>query len=834
MKKCLTALILFSLVSLLLAIPKELSREGNPILFHKLSKDAKLNLKSLPKAIQAPYRQLLTKHTDILMAYLLAYESNASLSIADPAAVQSNYSALVQLLKAEGLQYSPEFFLSYVAKQTVSDEPITPYRQALLDDGLQAIIDANPKSIDRYRATALWCVSRLQFQQTSGRDQSPLDITQKSLIGRCEEMQILFVAAARTVGLPSRPASTPWWAHMDNNHAWAEVWLDKAWHYTGDMDAAYFPDQTWFSGMIDKTVLILADGSLAADNDEILVNGRYETLINSTRNYAKDRSRLIKLQITDEQQQPIPAARIIPMVFNWGSLRALTTLSSDAEGKLQFTAGRGAFYLSVYYKGKKTLHYVPSGSEEVINLSITPTDNDFAAQTQIMEYPGNPMKWDNQPEAYRNAVQQEKNLWTEKTEAFTQALSSWLNAAEDSLAYAVAVACRGNAPSLKQFMQQQTVVEPGFWEFLLSSDPKILWQASAAQFAALYHNYVAQMPELSGDNEELSLLSPTVYYEELPLPVYDKQGKAQLYPREFLVQGKNTRETVLLAIKKLSKQHRVDSKKALSGLLTLDTAYKQKYLSAYQYRILACSALRANGIPAEFSRIPDLITVFVNGDWEYFNVAKMVWEDRSSQPGQTLQINLNIEDENGIPIQANDEQLNLCRYVEGVFYPLNHSFEYLGQGKHRGIFEHDDAYLQFGYRISDSETGFHLLPVQAADNDSLNFAIVARGYPRTWKAADAEVLAMLGDKILAEQTIILIGNHDQENSRRLAEKLLALDKNFLWIGYQDSPQAPANYQIHKGWQQWVSENSHNAMRSITLINQNGQWQMFEGLWDKLP
>jgi len=83
----------------------------------------------------------------------------------------------------------------------------------------------------------------------AGRDQTPLDITQKSLYGRCEEMQILFVAAARTVGLPSRAASTPWWAHMDNKSRlgggisrWTGGFTPVIW------DAAYFPNQTWFSG----------------------------------------------------------------------------------------------------------------------------------------------------------------------------------------------------------------------------------------------------------------------------------------------------------------------------------------------------------------------------------------------------------------------------------------------------------------------------------------------------------------------------------------------------------------------------------------------------------
>jgi len=32
----------------------------------------------------------------------------------------------------------------------------------------------------------------------------------------------------------------------------------------------------------------------------------------------------------------------------------------------------------------------------------------------------------------------------------------------------------------------------------------------------------------------------------------------------------------------------------------------------------------------------------------------------------------------------------------------------------------------------------------------------------------------------------------------------------------------------------VRENTHNAMRSITLIKIGETWQMYDGLWDKLP
>ncbi len=832
MKKLVTVVVLLLSAAIAFALPLQLSKQGNPALYRKLESKAKANLKKLPTAQKKAYSKLLKQNSDVLMAYLLAYESDANLASTEPIAVQSNYIAIAELLEKEGLRYAPDFFLSYIARQTVSDEAISPYRKALLEDGLQEIIDTTKTDLDRFRATTLWCVSRLQFQQTSGRDQNPLDITQRSLIGRCEEMQILLVAAARTVGLPSRPASTPWWAHMDNNHAWAEIYLDGAWHYTGDMDAAWFPDQTWFSGMIDKTVLLLADGSLASENDEILATGKYDTLINSTRNYAKDRSRTIALQVVDELGTAVPEAKIYPMVFNWGSLRAITAMNADKNGKLSFTAGRGAFFVSVFYKGQKALHYVPSDSSVQYDAKIVLSQKGLEGDAFLLEYPSNPMVWDKQPEAYRAAVQTEKELWQQKVTAFETKISHSL-VFNDSLLVEVAKACRGNHPAFEGFVNKAGIVNPEFLELLLIGDPKFLWQAGSEQFEALYWNWASFDQDKFDEEGKLSLYSPTVFYEELPRPVEYDKGKAQLYPKALRFNGLAGREDIISILAKLKKKYKVNAEKALSGLIPLDVALKQKYLTPVQFRILACSILRANGYPTEFSRIPDLISVYLVDDWQYVNVAKLSWEDMlSANETQTFQLNLQISDEIGLPIKVSDEQLTLCRYMEGMFYPLNNRFEYLGSGKYRGVFPATESYLQFGFRSSDSQTSFYYKPLNPQPGDSLFVQLNAVNYPRSWKTADEDILALLDEETLNSFEIILLGNADQENSRRIADKLHEQKKNFLWIGY--SPSAFDNYVVLPTWQKTIETDSHNAMRTITLRKIDDNWQMFEGMWDKLP
>jgi len=100
------------------------------------------------------------------------------------------------------------------------------------------------------------------------------------------------------------------------------------------------------AGMVDKTVLILADGSMGETDEEVLLSGRYDSVVNSTENYSKERTRRVSLSCIDEEGNPLSRVQIGVMVFNWGALRPIVILQTDKEGKLSFSTGaRGLLYL---------------------------------------------------------------------------------------------------------------------------------------------------------------------------------------------------------------------------------------------------------------------------------------------------------------------------------------------------------------------------------------------------------------------------------------------------------------------------------------------------------
>jgi len=826
--RLIATLLLLLCLSWLSALPDAFTASGNPELYNTLREKAQQNLRNLPKSLQKQYRDLLRRNPDILMAYLIAYESDANLACADPADVDSNYRQILILLNRFGTDHSPEFFLSYVAKQTVSDERIEAYRLPLLNDGLRKVMESSKNELELYRAVSQWCVGRLKFQPTSGRDQTPLDITQKSILGRCEEMQILFVAAARTVGLPARPASSPWWAHTDNNHAWAEVWLDGAWHYTGDMDAAYYPDQTWFSGLIDKTVLILADGSLPSEQDEVLIHGKYDCVINSIRNYAGERTRTLRLQTLDPEGNPLPETQVGVMVYNWGSLRPLVFVQTDAEGKLTLSVGRGDFYLSAFKDGNKALQLVPSTEDTELYLALVLKDEPLADQNAWLEYPANPYEWKQAPPVWNAGVEREKANWNAQDQNFNERQA----ASADTLIGALAAASRGNYTQLLRFLRRHPTPEPGFCEFLLNDDPKYLWQADSDQLEALYDFYRRHQDTDLSTDDLAAVLRPAVHYEELPQTFKKRRGVPQLYPKAFYKKGKTNLERLNNAMAWLKKNYRIEPSQALQGLLPLDVAVQRKHLTPYQYRILAVSLARANGIPAHFTRQPNLIYVMLEpGQWGYYDLVKCAPEADVKDDRAFITLQVLASDEIGAPLSGIRSSLQLTRYQDGAFYWMDNSFEDQGSGSYQIRVPRGEYYLNLGYRISDSKTAFQLKHLDFSELDSLRLELTLAEYPRNWGRVSEEIAALLEQVDTSGYDIVLIGNHDQENSIRLAEKLRGLGKSFLWLGYEPAAASLDNYRFSATWREMVDKDQRNRVRTITLVRKDGSWQSFEGMWE---
>lgn len=151
--------------------------------------------------------------------------------------------------------YDAATWAHYVLPPRNSQEPLSnwrPYFKAELEELVADCATLEKAAI----IVNKWCGERVGFKQTQRRDQGPLT-TLKSGYGRCEEMVIVYVCACRSVGIPARQASCPWWSWSDNNHAWVEVLgSDGRWHYVGGCEPRDILDDAWYNTAVKRAPIV--------------------------------------------------------------------------------------------------------------------------------------------------------------------------------------------------------------------------------------------------------------------------------------------------------------------------------------------------------------------------------------------------------------------------------------------------------------------------------------------------------------------------------------------------------------------------------------------------
>ncbi|HEB60734.1 MAG TPA: hypothetical protein ENJ06_02815 [Phycisphaeraceae bacterium] len=265
-------------------------------------------------------------------------------------------------------------FLHYVLPPRVTEEPYQPWRPILFRE-LKDELKGCRTMTDAAIAINRWCGQRVRFKQTEFRDQNALS-TLKSGIGRCEEMMIVSIDAMRSMGIPARACSAPWWVVNDNNHAWVEIWADGKWHYIGGCEPADALDKAWFSSAAQRAGIVTSYMFGSPDDHPTgeAVARKYENMavINSTAVYAgTDR---VTVTVTDSEGNPVADCPVSLSAFNYGALRSLLRQNTDDQGRTVLTVGMGDYFLSAGNdKGRAyaIVHSTP-GADTLMNLELTP------------------------------------------------------------------------------------------------------------------------------------------------------------------------------------------------------------------------------------------------------------------------------------------------------------------------------------------------------------------------------------------------------------------------------------------------------------------------------
>ncbi|HAQ60838.1 TPA: hypothetical protein DCR49_02365, partial [Candidatus Delongbacteria bacterium] len=96
-------------------------------------------------------------------------------------------------------------------------------------------------------------------------------------------MMIIYMAAARSVGIPVRSAGTSLWNFTDSNHAWIEVWTPEGWKYLGE--PADQLNKTWFTKTTERASMITSMAFGYFKGEDVIEQKNNSTEISSIKYY---------------------------------------------------------------------------------------------------------------------------------------------------------------------------------------------------------------------------------------------------------------------------------------------------------------------------------------------------------------------------------------------------------------------------------------------------------------------------------------------------------------------------------------------------------------------
>ena len=799
-------------------------------LIDTLTAKALKNIDPLPEDIQDIYKSYIEKYPDGIMAYLISAEDSSILWDTNTEDVLSNYIELKKLLEMEDHDYSPEFFFSYIAKLTVSHEQITPYRKVFSDSGLLSYITDFPDIEERIREVNLWCRERMTFISTSGRNQNPITIQQKSNIGRCGEMQVFFISACRTVGIPARPAWTPWWGHMDNNHAWTEVFVDGKWYYVGAAEPDYNLNSTWFTSAVNKALLVLARSTFPDSTEEVVSKSSRNNYINSTSFYQDTRK--VKFTVVDSLDKPVPKAVINIMAFNFSMLRTLLGIKADSTGTKEITIGKGGFLAIARKDSLFDYKVIPfdDGSNE---FQFTLEERTLKSEDFIFQFPDVKTERKKEPESFKERKKQIVEKYNERIKNFQSTPIPEYAPEADSNFVEIFENCRNNKQPLLDFVVINSDIPEKFWEKVSSVDVKFFWEASVTQWQNLFDFYLELEDKELSDVKWKNLLEPSVFFE-----VLSDVRVPQVFTKWKDISAS---EAIPQIIEEVQKLHKIEEDSASAGLLSLDKMLEAEFLQDYNFKTLSCYVLKANHIPAQYTRIPSTIMVMADSVWQNYDVKENDYVKPQEKNVESLAfVEFKLVDKDFLPVTLNPDNISTTIFQKGRFYHNDRQLDYDKENSIlSGELEKGDYYVQLGIRENSETTKVKLVVLHIDKQVEIKETLIFKDFMRDWKKADKKYTAFL-DSLRTEENVdyvILLGNYDDEPVQRLATKTRSNlgEQKFVWIGKNEPPETVSNYITSVEYEKFMEDNSELKHRLITFYydSENDKWMMFEGNWDLL-
>lgn len=313
-----------------------------------------------------------------LRQYLEAHLGAAErLMASDTAAlIQEHAQATMEAVNAAPWreELTPALVENYILSIRVTEEPLEPWRPALREAMVPLLRDVR-EPLKAALAIRRWMAQRAVPGQSQPWPMGPLGLLRAGA-GRCEELGILFVCAARAAGLPARICYAPIWRDMHGNHLWVEIWNSRGWSALSVEQPDAPPDAGWFFPHAGNAPVILARGFGAAPErmdagDSLFRKERTGFVINRTAAYTTTGT--LRIKVVDTQGSPV-AALIQAHVFNSGRPRPALSASGTSETTMML--GTGTYLISAAANddqafGTATVRHDVS-TEQILMLPVHP------------------------------------------------------------------------------------------------------------------------------------------------------------------------------------------------------------------------------------------------------------------------------------------------------------------------------------------------------------------------------------------------------------------------------------------------------------------------------
>jgi hypothetical protein len=349
-----------------------------PTLDERIARYAGVNAPGLEKLLST-----LPADTLADVRFLLENSSDPDLGVLTPGFVMENVRLARQTRSLPYAMCIPDdVFRHFVLPPRIAQEPFEPWRKQFVKE-LTPFVDHCANIEQAITIINIWCAQQMTFQPTNGRDQGPL-LTIRHMHGRCEEMMILFIAAARAVGIPARSAYVPYWNFTDNNHAWTEVWTPQGWKFLGSGEPSNRLSDTWFTQTTGRATIVLSEAFGDFDSPQALRHEGGVTLLNTTGIYNHPKPALIRVH--DVSGTPLPGGKVCLYGASYGGEMDMVSLETDDHGLCRIDLGAGAVWVtavkdSLFAAGMlDTMNDAPS-------LTLTCTPNHDLDASFVLRFP---------------------------------------------------------------------------------------------------------------------------------------------------------------------------------------------------------------------------------------------------------------------------------------------------------------------------------------------------------------------------------------------------------------------------------------------------------------